>query len=247
MSLPASLVVPALEELVTRTGAVETLGADGGPFLTLRTVDGGEPAGRVRVFSSERVPRIVYSNLDLAGRGMDTHMFYAFTAAGSAVPHFTLDAVATRGILAFHVDLVPRVDLATHVEYMDAVYLPLDELHREVTANEALTPASVPSRGRALMSPWNWDGLPYIVKFNFMYLTEVCTEPGEKEAIFAHLRGFWQQLEAAGVPFKAHWGKINFIDPAFARRNHRLDAFRPLAAPMFMNDYLAERIGALDG
>jgi FAD/FMN-containing dehydrogenase len=97
----------------------------------------------------------------------------------------------------------------------------------------------------SLMSPWNWEGLPYIVKFNFMYLTEVCTGPGEKEAIYAHLRGLWEHLEAAGIPFKAHWGKINFIDPEFVQRNHDLDAFRPLISPMFMNDYLAERIGAV--
>jgi FAD/FMN-containing dehydrogenase len=94
-----------------------------------------------------------------------------------------------------------------------------------------------------LMSPWNWEGLPYIVKFNFMYLTEVCTEPGEKEAIYAHLRGLWEHLEAADVPFKAHWGKINFIDPEFMRRNHGFDAFRPLISPMFMNDYLVKRLG----
>jgi FAD/FMN-containing dehydrogenase len=95
----------------------------------------------------------------------------------------------------------------------------------------------------SLMSAWNWEGLPYIVKFNFMYLTEVCTEPGEKEAIYAHLRGLWEHLEAAGVPFKAHWGKINFIDPESLRRNHGFDAFEPLISPMFMNDYLEERIG----
>jgi FAD/FMN-containing dehydrogenase len=95
----------------------------------------------------------------------------------------------------------------------------------------------------SLMSAWNWEGLRYVVKLNFMYLTEVCTGPGEKEAIYAHLRGLWEHLEAAGIPFKAHWGKINFIDPEFTRRNHQLDEFRPLISPMFMNDYLAERIG----
>ena len=94
------------------------------------------------------------------------------------------------------------------------------------------------------MSAWNWEGLPYIVKFNFMYLTEVCTEPGQKEAIYAHLRGLWRHLENAGVPFKAHWGKINFIDPDFVERNHEFDAFRPLISPMFMNHYLSERIGS---
>jgi FAD/FMN-containing dehydrogenase len=96
----------------------------------------------------------------------------------------------------------------------------------------------------SLMSAWSWDDLPYVVKFNFMYLTEVCTEPGEKEAIYAHLRGLWEHLEHEGVPFKAHWGKVNFIDPDFVRRNHGFDAFRPLIAPIFMNDYLKERIGS---
>lgn len=95
----------------------------------------------------------------------------------------------------------------------------------------------------SLMSAWNWEGLAYIVKFNFMYLTEVCVEPGEKEAIYVHLRGLWEHLRAVGIPFKAHWGKVNFIDPDFVRRSHRFDAFRELITPMFMNDYLADRIG----
>jgi FAD/FMN-containing dehydrogenase len=95
----------------------------------------------------------------------------------------------------------------------------------------------------SFMSAWNWRGLPYIVKFNFMYLTEVCTKAGEKEMIYAHLRGLWKHLQSADIPFKAHWGKINFIDPQFARRNHEFGAFRPLISPMFMNDYLAERLG----
>ena len=94
-----------------------------------------------------------------------------------------------------------------------------------------------------LMSAWNWPGVPYIVKFNFMYLTEVCTEPGEKEQIYAHLRGLWEHLRDRDIPFKAHWGKVNFIDPDFVRANHDFERFRPLIAPMFMNDYLAERIG----
>ncbi|MGN6253498.1 MAG: D-arabinono-1,4-lactone oxidase [Solirubrobacterales bacterium] len=97
----------------------------------------------------------------------------------------------------------------------------------------------------ALMSPWNWPGLPYIVKFNFMYLTEVCTEPGEKEQIYTHLRGLWERLESTRIPFKAHWGKINFIDPAFVHRNLEFDAFRPLISPIFVNGYIEERIGPL--
>lgn len=97
----------------------------------------------------------------------------------------------------------------------------------------------------SLMSAWNWDGLDYIVKLNFMYLTEVCRSPGEKEEIYAHLRGLWEHLQREGIPFKAHWGKVNFIDPEFVRRNHGFEEFRPLISPIFINDYLAERLGPL--
>lgn len=97
----------------------------------------------------------------------------------------------------------------------------------------------------SLMSAWNWEGLPYIVKFNWMYLTEVCRSSGEKEEIYAHLRGLWEHLRREGIPFKAHWGKVNFIDPEYVRQNHDFDRFRPLIAPIFLNDYLAERLGPL--
>ena len=63
------------------------------------------------------------------------------------------------------------------------------------------------------MSPWNWEGVPYIVKFNFMYLTEVCTEPGEKQAIYTHLRGLWEHLEARGHPVQGALGEDQLHRP----------------------------------
>ena len=93
------------------------------------------------------------------------------------------------------------------------------------------------------MSAWSWDDVPYVVKINFMYLTEVCRSPGEKEEIYAHLRGLWEHLRREGLPFKAHWGKVNFIDPEFVRENHDFDRFKPLISPIFMNDYLEKRLG----
>ena len=65
----------------------------------------------------------------------------------------------------------------------------------------------------SLMSAWNWDGLPYIVKFNFMYLTEVCTEPGEKEAIYAHLRGLWEHLRSRRRPVQGALGEDQLHRP----------------------------------
>lgn len=92
------------------------------------------------------------------------------------------------------------------------------------------------------MSAWNWPGLDYIVKFNFMYLTEVVGDAPERKDLTEHLRGLWEFLQQSGIPFKAHWGKINFMNPEFVRRNFQYEHFRPLIQEMFLNPYLKERL-----
>jgi hypothetical protein len=91
------------------------------------------------------------------------------------------------------------------------------------------------------MSPWNWPGLEYIVKFNFMYLTDISGTAAEREDILAHLQGLWDHLKQADIPFKAHWGKINFIDYPFVRDHYQFDQFRPFIRPLFLNSYLTDR------
>lgn len=93
------------------------------------------------------------------------------------------------------------------------------------------------------MSPWNWPGLPYVVKMNFMYLTEICTTTEERELLLSHLRGLWNALDAENIPFKAHWGKINFLTPERVARDYGIARFRPLIHPLFVNPYLRERLG----
>jgi FAD/FMN-containing dehydrogenase len=93
-----------------------------------------------------------------------------------------------------------------------------------------------------LMSAWNWPGLEYIVKFNFMYLTDISGTPVEKEQIISHLHGLWDYFLQAGIPFKAHWGKLNFMDYAFVSKNYALEQFAPSIHPLFVNKYLAERL-----
>ena len=93
-----------------------------------------------------------------------------------------------------------------------------------------------------LMSPWNWPELPYIIKFNFQYLTDFLTAD-QKLDIFTHLEGLWDAIDAAGIPFKAHWGKINFLTPERVKRDYGLDAFMPHVHPFWTNDYIAQRLG----
>lgn len=91
------------------------------------------------------------------------------------------------------------------------------------------------------MSPWNWPGTDTIIKFDFQYLADELST-AHKAGIATHLQGLWQALQGAGIPFKAHWGKINFIDYAFATKNHQLDRFAKFVQPWLVNDYLRARI-----
>ena len=94
----------------------------------------------------------------------------------------------------------------------------------------------------AYMSPWNWQGLDYIVKFNFMYLTDVSETGPEKDEISAHLYGLWNHLIQDEIPFKAHWGKINFMDYEFVRSHFEFDRFKPFITPILLNPYLMKRL-----
>lgn len=93
-----------------------------------------------------------------------------------------------------------------------------------------------------LMSAWNWPGLPYIIKFNFQYLTLFLDDAG-KQAIINHLQGLWNALNDAKIPFKAHWGKINFLTPDDVATRYQWAAFKPHVHPAFVNPYLAKRFG----
>ena len=53
-------------------------------------------------------------------------MIFAFSPLKSSIPHFTLDAITMgEGSNAFHLDLIPRVDMGAHLKYMDYMYGPI--------------------------------------------------------------------------------------------------------------------------
>jgi hypothetical protein len=118
------------------------------------------PVGSQRVFGGDGISKLVYIGMTAAPIMLDSHMLFAFTPSGSAVPHFTLDSVQSgnpeTGELfhAFHLDLVPRVDLMTDLDHIDAVFAPLTEAYEATQATEGLTPAHLSRRQWAVMSPW---------------------------------------------------------------------------------------------
>jgi hypothetical protein len=92
-----------------------------------------------------------------------------------------------------------------------------------------------------LMSAWNWPGLMAIAKFNFQYLSNYMTAADLAEAM-THMQGLWAAFEKAGLKFKAHWGKINFLDTKFVAANYLLADFKPYIQPLFLNDSLRARL-----
>lgn len=153
MSLSADLCNGTLDRIV------EALDLTEAEPRTLTSPAFGD-VGSQRVFHGDGVGKLVYIGMTAAPIMLDSHMLFAFTPPGSAVPHFTLDSVqagnpATGEVFhAFHLDLVPRVDLMTNLAYLDAVYVPLTEAFDAAHDTDGLTPAHLSRRQWAVMSPW---------------------------------------------------------------------------------------------
>jgi hypothetical protein len=141
--------------IVQRTGAVEVAGADGPALLA------GDPAsatGVMRVYrgaADSPVEEVVWTALQVPARGVTTCMIFAFTRPESALPHFTLDCSDRGGDgHAFHLDLVPRVELATHLAYLDEVFDPLTPHYEAASALAGLSGTRTTRRQFAMMTPW---------------------------------------------------------------------------------------------
>ena len=155
-SLPGQLFANTLARLVERYDLKEQMSDGGDAYLTLTSqlpmVEG--EVGNVRLFTGDPLFRVVTCSMVAAPMQLDSHMMFAFTPGSSAVPHFTLDSVKAGEHFAFHLDLIPRIDLGANKAYMDEVFHPLTELFEAGNAIEGLTPAHLSPRQFAIMSPW---------------------------------------------------------------------------------------------
>ena len=155
-SLPGQLFARTLSRILERYRLTEQSGEGGGPCLTLESqlpMVQGE-VGNVRLFTGAPLFRLVTCSMVAEPMQLDSHMMFAFTPGDSPVPHFTLDSVKAGEHFAFHLDLIPRVDLGANKAYMDEVFLPLTELYETGNAIEGLTRAHLSPRQYAIMSPW---------------------------------------------------------------------------------------------
>ncbi|WP_067860892.1 hypothetical protein [Nocardia shimofusensis] len=148
MSLPAALSERTLATLSDALGTTST------EELALTSPMSPEPVGSLRVLRGGPIDKIVSVSLVVPRIGLDSHMIFAFTGSDSPCPHFTLDSVSSPEFHAMHLDLVPRVDLAVHLDYLDEVFVPLTPLLESAWTIDGISPAAIGPRQRALMSPW---------------------------------------------------------------------------------------------
>jgi len=148
MSLPAALSDRTLATLSDALDLAVT------QDIALTSPMSPEPVGRLRVLRGGPIDKAVTVSLVVPQIGLDSHMIFAFTGSDSAIPHFTLDSVASAEYHAMHLDLVPRADLAVNLDYLDEVFAPLTPLLETAWSTEGISPAAIGPRQRAMMSPW---------------------------------------------------------------------------------------------
>lgn len=155
-SLSKQMHDDTLTRLVTRLSLSEVLAADGGPWLPLMShapMAQGQ-IGQLRIFKGAALTQLVSCSIVVPAIGLDSHMLFAFTDTEGAVPHFTVDSVRNGADYAFHLDLIPRLDLAVELAYMDEVFAPLTATYKAHRELPGLKAAQIDPRQYAVMSPW---------------------------------------------------------------------------------------------
>lgn len=183
MSLAKDLCLGTVDAIVERTGLVESDPVD------LVSPMSPAPVGVLRTWTGGKgVAKAVYCGLAVEAIGLDSHMVFAFTDTDSLVPHFTLDSVFGQGTHAFHLDLIPRAELASNLAYVDHVFAPLTATFEDVQSRAGLAPAAIGPRQRALMSPWMC--VNRATDEAFLGMTDVVTS----------YRDHWFSLLEQGIP-----------------------------------------------
>ena len=149
------LSLAKLEQIKERLGLTELHGPDGGSFRPVLSARDRSVIGETRILVGEGVvKKVVYHAITADFIGLDSHMIFAFTDPESAVPHWTFDSVLNHPTYAFHLDLLPRVDLGSHRKYMEYVFGALDETFEAGKNHNGVSEAALGPIQRSIMSAW---------------------------------------------------------------------------------------------
>ena len=214
MSLSADLCLSTVEAIAARLELEET------ESVPLTSAMDGSTVGVHRVLARDGVASLVYVAMTVEAFGLDSHMCFAFTPPTSPVPHFTVDSVLAGPHYAFHLDLMPRIDLGANLAYIDHCFVPLSESHGRAAEIDGLTPAHLSRRQWQLMSAW--------------MLAHRADENGFRAVfdVVAAYRDHWLELVVGGVPTEAVGGATaEHLAERDAR--HRAALFNPDVDPVW--------------
>ncbi|MFM9037838.1 MAG: hypothetical protein ACKOJ9_09180 [Actinomycetota bacterium] len=236
MSLSADLCLSTVSHIVEALGLDEVSGYAPDAVHVLKSpMIPDAPVGRMRVFRRDGVCELMYIGLTVPPIGLDSHMLFAFSPSDSAVPHFTLDSVAgggqpdARAEFAFHLDLIPRLDLGAHLGYLRHCFEPLTSIRADAATIDGLSPAQLSPTQYAVMSAW--------------MLVNRATETAFREverAVIAY-RDHWLGLVRNGVPKEALDGMGPDVIAERDRRNRAI-VFDPSVDPVWGR--VAQLVGA---
>jgi hypothetical protein len=155
MSLAREIVERSMEQLVAAL-SLEELRHENGIFKVLRSEAMPDFSGSLRVFRGKgHVECMISTSLVIPARDHQTHMVFCFGAADTLIPHFTIDSSDQgQGRFAFHLDLIPRLELGANLTHMREVYGPLTDAFLLARSIEGLTPVNITPEQRSVMSPW---------------------------------------------------------------------------------------------
>ncbi len=145
-------------QIIDRVGAREGLRPE--KALPLEAVGTGAVVGEVQELSGMNLDKAVVTELriDDGEQPSWTRTFHVFAPSRSLVPHLAVEWAGSvdDGVerVRLLVDLLPRIDLAVNLDYVDEIYQPLSRLHRDAADIPDIVIVRVPPRRAVAMSPW---------------------------------------------------------------------------------------------
>ena len=233
MSVSFDLCWRSVETIVDRLGLVEKAGdAPDALHVLTSPMMPDAPVGRMRWWSG--AVELAYIGLTVPPIGLDSHMMYAFSPPTSPVPHFTIDSVAGGGqpgaqaAFAFHLDLVPKLDLGSHLPYLRHCFEPLTAIRAQAQTIAGLEPAHLSPTQYAVMSAWM-----------LVHRADESAFRSVETAVSAY-REHWLSLMENGVPDQLLDG-VSAEEIALRDTRNRAIVFDPTVDPVW------GRVGQLIG
>ena len=218
MSLVKDLSHSILEQILAKLPFKEDLSLPQN-LKSLSSAMSPDPVGGARVFEDkESGSKLVYIGLTVPMIALDSHMLFCFSKSDSLVPHFTLDAVAAGEHYAYHLDLIPRVDLSCHPDYLFEVYEPLNDSFKKAESIKGLSKAHLEPLQLAYMSPW-------------MLAHRADLAAMDKVGVIAgEYLNHWLSLSCSGMKSKSSFSSSQITE---RDRQHRTMLFSPKVDPVW--------------